>query len=117
MFVIYVAGPYKGSNAWEIEKNIRHAEAYAKSIWQLGAVGLCPHTNNRFFYGSFSEDTAFRGCVELLHRSDAIFMCPGWEGSTGSKDERDEAMLLGIPVFYSLEGLAIWLKAAEQNDG
>lgn len=117
MFVIYVSGPYTGHNAWAIESNIRVAEADALSIWEMGAVGLCPHTNNRFFYGAFPEDVALRGCIELVHRSDAIYMCQGWEDSPGATRERDEAMLLGIPVFYSLGDLGIWLEEMAEDDG
>jgi len=33
MRVVYIAGPYRAPNAWEIEENIRRAERIALHIW------------------------------------------------------------------------------------
>ena len=52
MKVVYVAGPFRGPNAWEIEENIRRAERLALEVWRLGCACLCPHTNTRFFQGA-----------------------------------------------------------------
>ena len=45
------------------------------------------------------------GTLELMRRCDAVVVIPGWEHSTGTKAEIDEAMRLEIPVFiFGTEG-------------
>lgn len=39
MRIIYVAGPFRGSNAWEIEQNIRRAEAVGLAVAKVGERG------------------------------------------------------------------------------
>ena len=53
MKLVYIAGPFRGSSAWDIEENIRVAERAALEVWKMGAAALCPHTNTRFFQGCF----------------------------------------------------------------
>jgi hypothetical protein len=44
-----------------------------------------------------------RKCVAMLCDVDAIHMLPNWEASTGAKEERRIAKMLGIPVQYADE--------------
>jgi hypothetical protein len=48
MKLIYVAGPFRGKDAWEIECNIRRAESLALEVWRLGAACICPHPTPDF---------------------------------------------------------------------
>ena len=114
--MIYIAGPYRASNAWEIEMNIREAETYALHIWRLGNTAvICPHANTRYFYGAAPDDLFIEGGLEILKRCDAIFMLPKWEQSEGSVEEKREAIRCSIPVFYSLYGLIEWLRPFRPN--
>ena len=60
MKVVYIAGPFRGPNAWEIEQNIRRAESLALEVWRAGAAALCPYTNTRFFQGAAPDDVWLR---------------------------------------------------------
>lgn len=113
MKVIYVAGPFRGPNAWEIECNIRRAETLALEIWRLGAVALCPHTNTRFFQGAAPDNVWLDGDLELLCRCDAIALVDGWENSSGARKEVKLARELNIPVFKpfssQLVEISLWI--------
>ncbi len=50
------------------------------------------------------------GDLEILKRCDAVLMTPDYERSSGARAERDEALRVGLPVFYTIETLAEWLK-------
>ena len=73
--VIYIAGPFRAINSWEVEQNIRHAEEVALEVWRSKAVALCPHTMHRFFQGylypSFTGNT-----VRKFRSPEAVSM---WE--------------------------------------
>ena len=109
MQVVYIAGPFTGKTAWDVEQNVRRAEILALEVARLGAMPLCPHTNTRFFYGQCDEEFWYAGTMELLCRCDAVFMVPGWEHSKGATTERACAIELGIPVFHGVHGLSNWL--------
>ena len=109
MKVIYIAGPFRGPNAWEIEQNIRRAETLALEVWKLGAAAICPHANTRFFQNAAPDKVWLDGDLEILKRCDAILMTDDWEKSEGAKAEYTFAKKNGIPVFYSVEFLKIWL--------
>ena len=107
--VVYVAGPFRGANAWEIEQNIRRAETLALEVWRLGAACICPHANTRFFQGAAPDDVWLEGDLELVRRSDALLLAPRWERSRGATGEVAVAQTHGIPIFYTLDTLAAWL--------
>jgi hypothetical protein len=54
--------------------------------------------------------------MEILSRCDFVIMTPDWEKSEGARKERDKAIALGIPVFYSLVTLVHWLELQEVMD-
>jgi len=82
-----------------VEKNIREAETVSLAVWRAGAVGLCPHTNTRFFDGECTDETWIEGTKELLTRSDAILLLPRWRCSSGSIGESVLAAQLDMPIF------------------
>uniref|UniRef100_A0A6M3J7I4 DUF4406 domain-containing protein n=1 Tax=viral metagenome TaxID=1070528 RepID=A0A6M3J7I4_9ZZZZ len=109
MKLVYVAGPFRGPNSWEIEQNIRRAETLALEVWRLGAACICPHTNTRFFQGAADDTVWLDGDLEILRRCDAVLMTDDWERSTGARAERDEAAKRGIAVLETLDELHDWL--------
>jgi len=107
--VLYVAGRYRGPNAWVIEQNIRDAEHLALQVWAAGFVALCPHTMTRFYQGALPDAVWLAGDLELLRRCDGILMVPGWCESTGAQTERRFAADLDMPIFYSVgEAVHSW---------
>lgn len=99
--VIYVAGRFRGENAWEVEKNVRRAEEDALWLWKSGYAVVCPHTNTRFFNGAAPDEFFLEGDLDIMRRCDGVLMVRGWEESKGAHAERAEALCLGIPVFYA----------------
>ncbi len=105
MKVVYVAGRFRALNPdgtlnmFEVQKNVMTAMEYSLKVWHLGGVGLCPHSNNMFFLGTAEEPVYLKGVTELLRRSDAILMVPGWRNSSGAQAELLEARKLMLPVF------------------
>ena len=107
--VVYVAGPYRAATAWEIEQNIRRAETLALEVWRSGAAAVCPHANTRFFQGAAPDDVWLDGDLAILAKCDALLMSPDWTRSSGSRAEQQFAEGRGIPVFYGLADLRVWL--------
>ena len=107
MKVVYIAGPFRGPNAWEIEQNIRRAEQLALDAWRAGFAVICPHTNTRFFQGAASDSVWLDGDIEIMRRCDAVLLTPDWEKSSGARKEVDVARAEEIPVFTSLEELLL----------
>jgi len=108
--VLYVAGPFRAANAWEVEQNIRRAEALALEAWRCGCAVICPHTNTRFFSGAAPDPVWLDGDLEMLRRCDAILMTPDWKRSSGATKEWELARELDMAVLYSIEDLKEWLE-------
>lgn len=116
MKLIYVAGPFRGDNAWEIENNIRRAETLALQVWRLGAAAICPHTNTRFFSGAAPDEVWLKGDIEILRRCDALITTPDWKASSGARAEVAFAYAHGIPVFSNTDLLAEWIVTQDEVD-
>lgn len=101
MKVVYVAGPYRGANNWQINLNINEAEALNLEVWRAGAAGICPHANNRNFQGALPDDHWLEGDFAIIKKCDAILMTSTWERSEGACAEHKFAKEHGIPVFYA----------------
>jgi len=116
MPVVYVAGPFRGTNAWEIERNIRRAEALAFEVWMLGGVAcICPHTNTRFFDGTAPNATWLDGDIEMMRRCDAVIFTPDWERSAGARAERVFCDEHGIRCFDAVDDLRAWLRPPPES--
>lgn len=109
MRLVYVAGPFFAENAWEIEQNIRRAEALGLDVARCGAMPVIPHTNNRFYFGTLPETFWKPAVMELMRRCDAVIFTPDYERSSGAREERVEAARLDIPRFDNLFELRGWL--------
>lgn len=110
MKLIYVAGPFRGPSAWDIECNIRRAEALALEVWRLGAAALCPHCNTRFFQNAAPDSVWLEGDLEMLRRCDGVIVTQDWQNSSGATAEVREALRLGIPVLPSIGPLSRYLR-------
>lgn len=111
MKIVYVAGRFNADTHWEVEQNVRRAEALAMEVARLGAMPLTPHCNTRNFHGlsGVTHEFWYEGTLELLRRCDALILVPGWEGSKGTAAEREEAFRKHIPQFHDLRSLQDWL--------
>lgn len=105
---VYIAGPYRGPNAWMVEKNIRRAENAGFEVAKLGAVPVIPHTMYRYFDGTLEDYVWLRYSMSLLKRCDAMLLIEGWRHSEGSSAEHEN--FLG-PQFENLVDLSSWLRS------
>lgn len=105
--IIYIAGPYRGSNPWVVENNIRHAERAAFEVCKMGGVALCPHTMFRYFNGTLTDEFWIDATKQLLLVSQAALMCDGWKFSEGSRGELALAQTAGMPVLYESDWHAV----------
>jgi allantoicase len=115
MPVVYVAGRFRGENAWEIENNVRRAEDVSFEVLKLGASVICPHANTRFFHGSLPDQVFIDATLALLAKSDAIFMMQDWHRSEGARGERRYAFDHHIPIFYDLDDLEGWVRTGQRD--
>ena len=99
--VIFVAGKYRAETEYKLEQNIRLAEDAAIKLWQQGWVVICPHKNSAHFGGLCPDSVWLEGDMELLRRSDAIYMLQNWRESEGARSEHDEAVKIGKPIIYA----------------
>ena len=113
---VYVAGPIRASNAWEIEQNIRRAEGWALEIIKAGAAPHCPHTQDRHFIGVMPDEYFLKQDLAWLEVSDAIFMVSGWRRSEGSIGEYEFALEHNIPVFEDFGLLCAWIQVNNEQD-
>jgi hypothetical protein len=117
MIVVYIAGPYRASTPWEVERNIRRAEELAYEVASLGCVPVCPHSMYRFFDRTLTDRAWLDICMELLERCDALLTVPGWEHSAGSRAEVDR--LVGEDrkfVFHDLGKFMDWAHRVRAED-
>jgi hypothetical protein len=116
MKVVYVAGPLRAKNAWEMELNIRRAEELALQVWKMGAAAICPHAMNRFYFGALGpmgDQMFLDGDFEIIRRCDAVLFTEDWMDSTGAMLEHKVARKEGITMVYDIEELEAWLNSEE----
>lgn len=108
MFLIYIIGPFRASNSWDMECNIRKAEEMSLQLWREGFAVVCPHTNTRFFQGAAPVENFLDGDKEILKRCDAALCIDGWKGSVGSICEVNYAKQKGIKCFVDFRELSLY---------
>jgi hypothetical protein len=107
--VIFVSGAYRADAEWQQAVNISHAGFIARELWRRNWVVICPQKNTAYF-GGLSDNPKddfmiwLRGDLELLSRSDAIYMLKGWESSEGSHIEYNFAMNKGMKIYFESKG-------------
>lgn len=109
MKVIYIAGKFRGPDAWAVEQNIRRAEERGFDVAQMGASPLIPHTNTRFFNGTLTEQFWLDATLAAMLKCDAVLTVDNWSNSQGAIEEVRVARERDMPVFHSLWELQQWL--------
>jgi len=106
---IYIAGPYNADSAVEVLANIRAGIRAAARLLTRGYVPFCPFLDFSLFLtdeaGGITDGQIKTYSLEWLRVCDAVLLLPGWERSTGTAREMDEARNLGLPIYYSEEEL------------
>ena len=61
---------------------------------------ICPHLNSAFMGGTKDAIRFLMGGIELVKRSDAIYMLKNWESSAGARQEYETASLMGKQIIF-----------------
>lgn len=116
MKVVYIAGAFRARTAWDIQQNVRAAEAAGLAVAKLGAMPLIPHKNTEHFHGQLTDAFWIEGTAVLLLRCDAVYVFnrDDVERSAGTRGEVKLAVERGIPWFADLFNLEAWLRAGDE---
>ena len=110
--LVYIAGPYSGPDGWEIACNVHEAEKLARACTRLGVAPLTPHSIGARMAGTETQTFWLAATLEMMRRCDAVLFTADWQRSAGARGEYDEAIKIGLPIFYGLASLAAWREDA-----
>jgi hypothetical protein len=98
---VYVAGRLNDM-ACDYLKNVHKMCWWANEVRKLGVCAYIPAIDMLMgiIFGNWEYPDYFNNSQGYLKRSDAVFVCPGYEESKGTIREIKTAESLGIPVFY-----------------
>ena len=106
---VYVAGPYSADNVIDVLANIRKGQKSAYELLKAGFAPFCPWLDYQLsFYGEITIEEYRDYSIAWLDGSEAVFVLPGWEKSSGTKAEMARAKELGIPIFFNKKDLYEW---------
>lgn len=116
--IVFISGPVRGDGTKEAKSaNIEIARKFVRLFIENKIPYYSPHLNAEQ-ESSFIDDEAFKFVwdmnAEFLNRSNAVAVLPGWENSSGTKTEIENAIKMGLPVFYlesdeSIDQIVNWL--------
>lgn len=110
MKVIYISGPL---STGDLIQNMRAAAEAAQRVLEHGGAPYVPHLQSvtwQMFMGGYLKDydTWLPIDFEFVRRSDAVLRLPG--DSYGGDREVEEARRWGIPVFFEMGDVLIFLR-------
>lgn len=119
---IYVCGPYsppaterdKSRRNEIIEKNIYAANEIALSLIRKGHVPFVPHTMMKGWEDIYQvpRERALEMCHLWVQKCDALYFIAS---SYGADSEREIAIKLNIPVFYSLDDINSLIPSSQRH--
>lgn len=112
MKLVFISGAFRARTAWDITENVRAAERAGLEVAKAGAMPIIPHANTAHFHGQLTDEFWLAGTMELLKRSDAIYVFDvrHLTSSTGTRSEVSAAKTLGLPVFKDIARLREWVR-------
>ena len=113
-FRCYVAGKLNADACGYIQ-NCHRMIKVARELMGLGVAVYVPANDflEGLVDGNFSYHDYFDNATPWLEVSDFMFVCPNWEGSSGTQKEIEFAKSIGKPIFFNIEDL----KYALNNQG
>jgi len=119
MHLIYIAGPYRAHNQFNVKTNIHRAELAGATLLQYQDLcPIIPHAMFAHWEGLRGEAFFLAATLEIMRRCDAVYLVPSdWKKSEGTVGEVNEANRLGIPVLYDQLHLAAWVEAGCPKHG
>lgn len=106
---VYVAGRYLADNVIDVLKNIGRGEKACAELFKLGFYPFSPWADRSFVTNNpddvFTVEEFYKYSIAWLEVSDVMLVLPGFKTSGGTMKEIEIAAELGIPVFYTVNGL------------
>ena len=101
MKVAYIAHPFGGK-----QENVKDVELIILKLLPLypDYTIYSPLHCTGFFYFAVSYVAGMEHCFEFLKRADELWLCKGWEESTGCRMEAEYAVAHGIPINFIMDG-------------
>ena len=108
---VYVAGAISCDHSVGYLDNIRRGMKLSYEVLKAGFAPFVPFFDYHFsLMGPMSEEEYYGYSMAWLEACDAVIVVnEGWEESVGTVREIARARELGMPVFFSLEGLNSWV--------
>ncbi len=114
---IYIAGSFTANLHMDVARNVRAAEEAGVKVvlLNLNAHPVIPHKIGENMVGIGTYQYWTRATLDLMTRCDAIFIFnPDDLGtSQGTLGEYNEARRLKMPIFFTIETLADWLRTGQ----
>ena len=103
---VYVAGKLNDDACGYIT-NVHQMIVWAEKVRKLGFAVFVPGLDflQGVVFGNWIYSDYFNNSQSWLDVSDAVFLVPGWETSSGTKREIKRAKANGIPVYSDLDML------------
>lgn len=111
--VVYVSGPITAGSAWEVEQNVRAAEAASAELFRRGVTNICVHSQGRFMDGLLGHGEWLEHDYRLIDRCDAVYVCVrDFASSKGTRMEVEYAMKTGKRCFWwdEVDRLVDWAR-------
>ena len=122
---VYVAGAYSSDNVLGVLRNMRRGMRLATEAFQSKIIlPFAPWFDYHFFLMEDDDkpqltiQDIYEYSISFLENwAEAVLVQPiGWNESTGTVNEINMAQKLGIPVFFTMETLAKWIKDQDAAD-
>jgi hypothetical protein len=96
---VYIAGKLNAM-ACEYIRNMHQMISYGEQLRRRGFSVFIPCLDILLgmMFGDWDYEDYFHNSQPWLEVSDILFVCPGWEASSGTKREMIRARELGIPI-------------------
>jgi hypothetical protein len=103
---VYVAGKLN-DNAVGYIKNMHQMITTADTIRRMGYSVYVPCLDflSGLVHGGYGYADYFQNNLPWMLASDLVFVVPGWETSTGTKNEIEIAKANNIPVYFNIHDL------------
>ncbi len=115
---VYVAGNYsinedgKKASAIEMLENIRQGTTISAYLMSEGYNVFCPWLDYQYaFYRKMPDKRYKDNSMAWLEVSDAMLVISGQGLGGGVDTEIERASELGIPVFYSMDDLFVYMES------
>lgn len=111
MKLVFLAGPFRGDGSEAAKReNITLARKFVKALVAEQIPYYSPHLNiseETIGYSSEWDFYAERLNEQILESCSVLAVLPGWEASSGTKNEIEKATRQGIPIVYMADKDAI----------